>query len=333
MSTTRTVMVGDVKYRLPFIDLIPYEDDQNERLGKAIEEEGAVLVPVVCWKEKSTKADRFVVDGAHRVAHAARLKLDTVPVKMRPYESEEEAKAECESTNLDRRHLPASSLNAALKARVERVAELRKAGESYRAIAEETGTSEATARRDAATASSSGAVETPGGKVTGKDGRKRDAVKLCKRCRRVGRPVKDCKACERARRASNKPRKKKSTEAIDDFKNPVPEKRLTAWSDPWIQNTYDFLTIMQGKLLAEQIPNGMRKRAAMYPFFEQKDVVDGIGFIQHYLDQLIEHFKLKRPAGVCPDCDGVGCNTCKNKGLLPRGWYIEAAKKKVTNAE
>ncbi len=65
----------------------------------------------------------------------------------------------------------------------------------------------------------------------------------------------------------------------------------------------------------------MNKRAKHYPFFEAKDFVDGYGFATNYIDDLIAHLRDKRPAGVCPCCEGAGCGECRNSGLVPRDLY------------
>src|SRR5262249_29463170 len=93
-------------------------------------------------------------------------------------------------------------------------------------------------------------------------------------------------------------------EIIDAFRNEVPKKRRGAWCDPWLQEPLDFLVVMSEKLRQQRISDGMRKRANYLPFFKEKDVVDGVGFLIQYLDDLITHFKEQRPAGVCPACGG-----------------------------
>lgn len=167
-------------------------------------------------------------------------------------------------------------------------------------------------------------------KRTGKDGKKYDANKpLCNRCKKDG-PVKNCSACQDLRRTSGaKKRKKKepktpqATEAkTDDFKREIPQRCLDAWCDPWIQRTYDCLTEISEKFRMEFVPDGMRKRAKHYPFFNAKDVQDGAGFIIQYLDGLLLHLKNYRPSAVCRECDGEGCSTCRRSGLVPRHVYL-----------
>lgn len=335
MAAIKTVMIGEIKYHLPLIDLIPFDPEQDKQLGAAIEEDGEVLEAVVCWKEKSTKTERYVVDGAHRVRHAARLKLDSVPAKMRSYESEEDAKADCEQRNLNRRHLGDAEREMARRARVERVAEMRRQGESLRAIAEQEKISHEQARKDLKNAQLSTGLTTETPKsVTGTDGKTYKAEKVCKRCKRLGSPVKNCNACERLRKDSAaKAKKTRETKAaakaagvVDDFGNPIPPKRLTDWQDPWIQETYDFLTTHSEQLRDERLISRMEKRAKRYPWFDAEDFVSGVGFIIQYFDDLIQHIKLYRPAGVCPACDGAGCDKCRSSGFVPRETYQEMKK-------
>jgi hypothetical protein len=323
----KIVMVGERKYRLPFIDLIPFEESQNADLGKAIEQAGKVLVPIVCWKERKTSTEDVVVDGAHRVLHASRLEFASIPKIYRSFEDEEEAKAECEAINLERRHLSPNELTPAREKRIKRIAEMRAKGESLRAIAAAENTSETQVRRDLEESGAPGGGA-PDGKVTGKDGKAYPALKLCKRCKRIGAPVKDCQMCAKVRKkaksrsASNK--SKPHDPLKDHFGNEVPQKRRVVWADTWIQTTYDFLTTFSEKFRMEKIGVGMNKRAKFYPFFDAKEFNDGVGFVIQYLDALIEHMKENRPAGVCPKCSGEGCGTCRNSGLVPRAIYEKA---------
>lgn len=327
----KTVMVGERRFRLPFLDLIPFDDEQNAKLGEAICQDGRVHVPVVCWKEKKASAEDTVIDGAHRCEWASVHKLDKVPVVYRSFDSEEEAKAECERLNLDRRHLGSAALHALRLQRTERVAELRRNGESLRAIATKEGVSTSQVQRDLQEAGApGGAPDPPNGQVKGKDGKKYAAkIVICKRCKRLGRPVKDCQQCERARKDATKKKaakaKQKADEAekVDCFKNPVPAKRQDALFDPWIQKAIDFLAETSESFRSERLMDQMRKKAKHYPFFNDKDFVDGCGFVIQYLDDLIAHLKDNRPEAVCRDCAGDGCGTCKMSGLVPRAVYAQ----------
>jgi transposase len=325
----KTVMVGDRRFRLPFLDLIPFDDDQNATLGEAIREAGKVKVPVACWKEKKSSSEDTVVDGAHRVLWAAQLMLDKVPVRYESYDSEEEAKAECEEINLHRRHLSQRQLELARRLRIERVAELKRQGQSNRAIADEVGVSESTVRNDLERAVAQGcATEPPRGQITTRDGKKRSAkAARCKRCKRLGAPVRGCQQCDRARKAKAKKQaaqKEARAEAVaplDAFKNPVPPHRRDALLDPWIQDAIDFLAETSESFRMKRLMEQMSKKAKHYPFFIPKDFIDGCGFVIQYLDQLIEHLKDNRPAAVCPACEGKGCGACRMAGLVPRNLY------------
>lgn len=330
----KVVMVGERRFRLPFLDLIPFDDEQDAALGSAIREAGKVKVPVLCWKQKKTSTEDTVVDGAHRVLWAAELKLDRVPIRYESYDSEDEAKADCEEINLERRHLSQQQLESERRRRIERVAELRRQGESLRAIADAEGVSESQVRTDLKAATAQGcAVDPPDGQVTGRDNKKRSVNPVfCKRCKRLGQPVKGCQQCERARKDAGKKKaakakqKAEQAEKVDCFKNPVPAKRQDALFDPWIQKAIDFLAETSESFRSERLMDQMHKKAKFYPFFHERDFVDGCGFVIDYLDRLIGHLKDKRPEAVCCDCNGEGCGTCKMSGLLPRSVYQEAKK-------
>jgi ParB-like chromosome segregation protein Spo0J len=331
MRGMKTVIVGDRKYHLPFADLIPFDAEQDARLGESINEAGMILVPIICWKEKKGSSEDTVIDGVHRVQWASKHGIMKVPVIYRSFDSEDEAKAECERVNADRRHLSKEQQKKHREDRIKRVAELRAQGESERAIAEKTGTSPAQAHEDIKAAVAQGlATEPPSGKITTKDGKKRNAVQICcKRCKRLPSPVRDCQACLADRKAAAKKKNKKEapkSPTNDDFKNPVPDKLLAAWKDPWIQTTFDFLCVWGEKFRDQKFASGMSKRAKHYPFFNEKDFVDGVHFVSQYLDELCDHIKDFRPAGVCPACSGERCGLCRMSGMVPRSVYKESAK-------
>lgn len=318
----KIVMVGEKKFKLPFLDAIPFDPEQDTSLGKAIEEAGEVYISIVCWKEESTSTTLFVVDGAHRIIHAARLGLVNVPIKMKSFDSEDEARDYCERINLERRHLTAAQLRLLRDSRIERITELRKKGESLRAIAAAENISETQVRRDLEDAGAPGGA--PDGKVTGKDGKKYDAkTALCERCRRKG-PIRDCQLCAKLRNKAKRKATKKSKPhdpLKDHFGNEIPQKRRSVWADQWIQTTYDFLTTFSENFRMQRLGEGMEKRKRFYPFFDVKEWSDGVGFVIQYLDDLILHLKDNRPAAVCPGCQGAGCGECRSSGFLPRGEY------------
>src|SRR5262245_13522878 len=182
----KTVMVGERRFHLPFVDIIPFDKDQNESLGEAIRQAGAVLVPIVCWKEKHTRQEDTVVDGAHRVTWAAHHGLTKVPIIQRSFDSEDEARDECEILNTERRHLESTKLALLRTARIQRIAERRQRGESQRAIAEAENISRAQVVEDLKAAGGQGGCP-PGQEPTaviGRDGKTYPAKQgICERCR------------------------------------------------------------------------------------------------------------------------------------------------------
>jgi hypothetical protein len=176
MDQIRTVMIGDKRYHLPFVGLIPFDAEQNSGLRREIEEAGEILVPIIANKGKSKGADIWVTDGAHRVIHASDLRLDAPPIRYRKFDSDEDERDFVHRVNLERRHLAAAKLEMMRRERVERIAARRKAGESIRAIADAENVSKSQVERDLETAycPGGGTVEPESGKVTGKDGKKKD---------------------------------------------------------------------------------------------------------------------------------------------------------------
>ncbi len=122
--------------------------------------------------------------------------------------------------------------------------------------------------------------------------------------------------------------KPEPTVKVDAFRNPLPKHCLAAYEDPWIQSAIDSLAVIENKLREQRLADGMAKRAKHYPFFIPRDFIDGVGFAQSYLDQLLQHLKTFRPAGVCPSCGGEKCAACKMSGLVPRELYAELKGKK-----
>jgi hypothetical protein len=120
-----------------------------------------------------------------------------------------------EIMNEARRHDDAEELARLAAKRQERVVARRQAGDSIRTIAEAEGVDPKTIQRDIEKSTVAGAtVDPPGGKITGKDGRKRPATRSgdadetpllcthCKRRKRVGQePLAKCAVCSALRKA------------------------------------------------------------------------------------------------------------------------------------
>ncbi len=165
---------------------------------------------------------------------------------------------------------------------------------------------------------------------------------LCLRCSRIGKetpPIgkEHCSACETLRqeakpKTAKKPKPESNGKPIptDSFGTELPKRCRGAFCDPWIEETQLFLESISEQVRMKKIITGMEKRAKVYPFFDSKDFIDGVGFTIQYLDQLIKHLRDFAPAGVCPACDGEGCGGCKMTGLVPRDVYTKLKKEKVT---
>jgi len=112
-------------------------------------------------------------------------------------------------------------------------------------------------------------------------------------------------------------------EPVDAFQNPLPRRCRDAYRDPWIQTAIDLLATLGETLRQGRLADGLNKRKAHYPFFNLRDFVDGCAMADNTIDQLLQHLKDFRPAGVCPRCQGDGCPACKQSGLVPRKVYEE----------
>lgn len=270
------------------------------------------------------------LDGRNRVRVCDELELayreECVEV------DDEDVVAYIDSLNLHRRHLTVAQQEVKREERRARVAAAKARGESNRTIAEGEGVSESTVRNDVKASGAQGcAPEPPDGKVTGKDGKTYPAEKpelptceRCKRAARVGQTVpKNCEMCKELREPKPAPAKNphKKEPILDAFRNEVPAKCRKAYADPWMTETVDFLAEVEEKIRTQRIADGINKRKSHYPFVKAKDVIDGIAMAMNTLDEILQHLKTNRPAGVCPSCSGTGCADCKLCGMVPREVY------------
>lgn len=230
------------------------------------------------------------------------------------------------SMNRRRRHLTMEQQREAVESKL-----LDNPDKSNRLIAKETGASDKTVAKLRKNMESTADIPQLS-KTVGADNKERPARKptiLCERCTRIG-AVAGCNMCKEARAKPGKasrPEPADDNAPLDNFKNVVPKRCRDAWGDPWIQETFDLLATVSDKLLRARLADGMAKRKKAYPFFAPKDFIDGCGFVTNYLDDLIQHLKTFRPAGVCPSCEGKGCPDCSMSGLVYRELYAKLLKK------
>lgn len=161
---------------------------------------------------------------------------------------------------------------------------------------------------------------------------------VCKRCERVnsGRSLADCELCKKLQKAEKKKKGKRRLRGLSEDATvkdcdgvEVPGPLKGAFCDPWFQNTIDFLGVQFEQFRRQLLLDGMRKRAAKYPFTNDKEVIHAFGMISDTYDKVLQHLKDTRPLGVCPACDGAKCAKCKSSGLVPMGRHkeLKAAKK------
>ncbi len=111
-----------------------------------------------------------------------------------------------------------------------------------------------------------------------------------------------------------------------NFGKPIPNRCRDAYGDPWIQESIDFLGVALAQFWEKRLADCMRKRQKRYPFIMAQDFIDGYGFAGNYIEQILDHLKDNRPAGVCPTCAGEGCADCRLCGLVPREEYAKLKK-------
>lgn len=286
----------------------------------------------VMMERKVTLHEGKVLDGWQLLRGCIQLNIEpdfqTIPEHADPL-------AFVKVANDNRRHESAERIAKRIADRRERVGEARMNGESIRTIAEKEGVSKSTIEQDIEKTG----VTVQGGTVTGKDDRQQPATKpeppmcqRCARCKRVGDPIpKNCEMCRELRPKPAKKDPKPETPGaapVDAFGTELPKRCRGAYADPWIQSAIDTIAIVEQKLREARLADGMAKRAKHYPFMIPKDFADGVGFAMNYLDDLLNHLKKFRPAGVCPSCSGEGCPECRQSGLVPREIYHELKKRK-----
>jgi ParB-like chromosome segregation protein Spo0J len=152
-SHSQRIIIGQQSFTVLFPDLLrPLTDAERAGLKADIQARGAVIVPVIVDDELG------VIDGANRLCIANELKLEEVPIEMRPGLSDQEKHELAVSLNEHRRHLTAGD-------RKELAQRMRADGKSYREIGGRLGTSQVQAMRDCEGVTS----VTP--EITGRDGK------------------------------------------------------------------------------------------------------------------------------------------------------------------
>jgi hypothetical protein len=144
------------------------EGTEFEAFCLNLSQEGLKL-PIHIWRGQ-------VIDGRNRQRACRLQRVEPVYLDDTDVVTEDRLEAHIASLNEHRRHLGEDFLRKKREERVARVAEKRREGKSTRQIAEEEKVSHTQVQADLAAATGKGfPVEPEGGKVTGKDKRKRTA--------------------------------------------------------------------------------------------------------------------------------------------------------------
>ena len=232
---------GGTTYKIPGGDPI-FSDPEFKGLMKpltpiefaALEEnlisDGRAIKPIIVWQEA-----RIILDGHNRLAicGARNIPYKLVFIKF-PLTTEGRASAIqwVIDHQLGQRSPSAEDKAELLNLRRDRVADMRRDGESIRTIAEKEGVSPTTIQRDLETATVQGVTVKPvGGVVHSKDGKDRPAQaplspdrQYCSRECRIGQnDTRKCKACKALNKAERQPGDDTESEA---------EAKREARSDP-----------------------------------------------------------------------------------------------------
>jgi hypothetical protein len=275
------------------------------------------------------------LDGRHRIKICQELGLQWSEVEF-PV-PDEEVEDYIDSLNKFRRHMTKEQRAESREARIARVKAKRDSGKSFAIIAEEEGISKSMAYRDVAAPDITEKQETtvPRGtvdnkdsesKVNGADGRKykKSTRKLCPACSHrqdVGKPLID--KCEDCKELNAKPRQEK----------PIPPTVEEEEPDAVLD---DAMTIVPARLRAVFQASGLFRSAAImyakaaiagdkvehtiaYAAVDKacSNAKDGDRRVYSTACRTAEKKMIGwRPALVCQNCAGDGCEGCGNKGYL-----------------
>lgn len=118
----------------------------------------------------------------------------------------------------------------------------------------------------------------------------------------------------------------KASPLHDDYGSELPKRCRDLYGDPWISETIDFLSDLSVQFWDRKLADGAKKRAKRYPTINTPDFIEGVRQIGNTIDQLVEHLKENRLAGLHHECEGKGCADCQMTGLLTARQYKEAKK-------
>lgn len=296
------------------------------RIEEAMRERGFdPRFPIVRYQKK-------ILDGRNRWLAAEKAGVKPLFVDFKG--TEDEARVFVQTANEERRHLATEWLHRRREERIGRVAAARQEGESIRTIAERENVSPAQVHADIEKATVQGlTVEPKGGKVTGKDGRKKPArtksvPQPCDRCRRLGVP--GCPACKEAFPqgfpAEANGTNERSTDAAG---HAIPESCADAFAALAQFEEADSLCRSLQKLIDAlvRVPGGEQLARLTRAQGDDKSV-------SHRLEELNtikRHLKFTRPHSVCPWCKGKKAEKCK--GCSGTGWVTKTTWDGASDAE
>jgi hypothetical protein len=253
-------------------------------------------MPVVLWKDH--KGGTWCIDGFHRVAICGELGQTYPTVYF--VGTETEAIAMAESLNDDRRHQTSDERQA----RIERVAERRKNGESLRIIAKEEKISVPQVRRDLDVMGvpGGGTPAPQNGTVVGTNGVHQKAKKTPKK---VHVPPDAGDSWEPPTEAEEHAQKA-GEEARDGLGYTLPKKHRDTFGDHFLSDCVE-------RLLAWV--KHLKNNQQLYPWALLSEIVPS-------LETAAKHLDLCKPFAVHRKCEGAGCGECRNSGFVPQ-WRHE----------
>lgn len=251
--------------------------------------------PIMLFQDK-------ILDGRNRQAAAEKAKVEPCYVEFPG--TEDEAREFAQRANEERRHLTREWLDQRRKERIERVTQRRQEGASTRQIAAEEGVTQTQVLRDLKTATETRdvSVEPPDGKVTGRDGKKRDASKPA---------------------APKKQPASKPKEPTDCEGNPLPERLRDVFADGFLEESLRDLKAWHEAGTAAAILSGIRKRYKHLPWLRLTDACEQLEAIDRAFELALETLRQGVPYAVCLACGGEGCDHCRHAGYLAQ-WAWEA---------
>lgn len=257
--------------------------------------------------------DGLILDGRNRWLACRRAGVPCPSFEYVGPRDEESIRKFVARLNEHRRHLTPQWLSERRKARVERVVEARKAGESIRIIAEKENVSPAQVQEDIKVATVQGGctVEPESGKVAGRDGKTRTA--------------KPKAASTRGPAVAGRKSATKSDDVKDQLGTVLPSHLRDVFGDGKLNDMLAKVRSWRQTCETAALGRAVESLSPFNPHLraKQASVREHLQAVYEGLEAVELAFVNSLPCAVCPRCGGTdgGCGHCDHAGFVPRWLY------------